>query len=231
MAAQDSRLLVWRPNGLVIPRNLVNIDQQKSHGFRRLLLMWNQVFTTAWASTYVKWLCWWHRVRRFFVQADAPYRMMRRILRLVCRTWWKQMVSLSAIKYLRTCSGSPKLRTLQRCNLQWKFRAGRRWSKFGGSHASNGRIAAKLPAVWALIWSVYPWQEQSLVLSAMLYALSSWLYFFYVYPLYNEKLEYSNGRDFGGALGILGAVVFTSLRGPDKRCPIFQVGFAHDHRF
>jgi len=114
-----------------------------------------------------------NRVRRFLYKRMPPYRMMARA---GYKDWYvrndetKMACPLSAIQYLRTCFWSPKFRTLQRCIFSGNFRQAALGLSFGGSHASNGKLAAKAACrFWLLNVGVYPCRNKSLVLKRQCY--------------------------------------------------------------
>lgn len=76
-ANQDPRLNQVRHSGLQDrPQFKIDIDHQKAMSFGVSLADINSTFATAWGSTYVNDFIDKGRVKRVYVQGDAPFRMM-----------------------------------------------------------------------------------------------------------------------------------------------------------
>lgn len=225
MAAQDSRLLGVRPNGLGDTTQFkVNIDKQKAMALGVSLADVNQVFTTAWASTYVNDFVDGNRVKKVFVQADAPYRMMPDdIKEWYVRNDENKMVSLSAISTFGLVSGSPKLERYNGVSSVEILGQAAPGLSSGTAMQAMEELAAKLPPGFGFEWSGLSLQEQKSGSQApMLYALSILIVFLCLSALY-ESWSIPTAVVLVVPLGILGAVVFTLLRGLTNDV-YFQVG-------
>ncbi|KUZ31173.1 efflux RND transporter permease subunit, partial [Burkholderia territorii] len=77
MAAKDPTLALVRPNGLNdTPQYKVDIDREKANALGVTASAIDQAFSIAWASQYVNnFLDADGRIKRVYVQADAPFRM------------------------------------------------------------------------------------------------------------------------------------------------------------
>tara|TARA_R110002153_G_scaffold14952_11_gene53848 strand:- start:1428 stop:4568 length:3141 start_codon:yes stop_codon:yes gene_type:complete len=225
MAEQDSRLVGVRPNGLGDTTQFkINIDQQKAMALGLSIADVNQVFTTAWASTYVNDFVDGNRVKKVFVQADAPYRMMPEDI----KDWYvrndeNKMVSLSAISTFGLVSGSPKLERYNGVSSVEILGQAAPGLSSGEAMQAMEELAAKLPAGFGFEWSGLSLQEQKSGSQApMLYALSILIVFLCLSALY-ESWSIPTAVILVVPLGILGAVIFTLLRGLTNDV-YFQVG-------
>jgi len=77
LASQDARLVGVRPNGQEDnPQYKLDVDQEKLAALGVSLADVNTIFSTAWASSYVNDFIDRGRVKRVYVQGDAPFRML-----------------------------------------------------------------------------------------------------------------------------------------------------------
>ena len=76
LAAQSKVLTAVRPNGLDDePQYKIDIDWEKASAFGLSISDINTTLSTAWGSSFVNQFVDRGRVKRVFVQGDAPYRM------------------------------------------------------------------------------------------------------------------------------------------------------------
>ena len=77
MAAADKRLRSVRPNGLDdTPQFRLDIDQEKASALGISLADINSTLSSAWGSSYVNDFMDRGRIKKVYLQADAPYRMV-----------------------------------------------------------------------------------------------------------------------------------------------------------
>src|SRR5690606_13771753 len=77
LAAQNPKLIGVRPNGLNdVPQYKINIDSEKASALGLSLQDINRTLQIAWGSSYVNDFVHEERIKRVYIQADAPYRMM-----------------------------------------------------------------------------------------------------------------------------------------------------------
>uniref|UniRef100_UPI002AAF6A90 efflux RND transporter permease subunit n=1 Tax=Burkholderia pyrrocinia TaxID=60550 RepID=UPI002AAF6A90 len=112
MAAKDPTLALVRPNGLNdTPQYKVDIDREKANALGVTASEIDQAFSIAWASQYVNnFLDTDGRIKRVYVQADAPFRMTPEDMNI----WYVRnssggMVPFSAFATGQWTYGSPKL--------------------------------------------------------------------------------------------------------------------------
>src|SRR6202171_2494184 len=112
LAKQDPNLALVRPNGLNDnPTYKIDIDRQKASAFGINLSDVDQTFSIAWGSKYVNnFLDTDGRIKKVYVQADAPFRMNPEDLRsLYVRNTKGSMLPFSLFATGSWSYGSPKL--------------------------------------------------------------------------------------------------------------------------
>ena len=113
LARQDPNLALVRPNGLKDnPTYKIDIDREKASAFGINLSDVDQTFSIAWGSRYVNnFLDTDGRIKKVYVQADAPFRMNPEDLRVArtCATRKGSMVPFSSFASGTWSYGSPQL--------------------------------------------------------------------------------------------------------------------------
>lgn len=112
MAAKDPTLQGVRPNGLNdTPQYKVDIDREKAAALGVTPAAIDQTFSIAWASKYVNnFLDIDGRIKKVYVQADAPFRMKPDDLNIwYVRNGTGGMVPFGAFATGHWTYGSPKL--------------------------------------------------------------------------------------------------------------------------
>ncbi|WP_448247920.1 efflux RND transporter permease subunit [Thalassotalea agariperforans] len=225
MAAQDPRLMGVRPNGQEDTAQFkIDIDQQKAMALGVALTDINQTFTTAWASKYVNDFVDNGRVKRVYVQADAPYRMMPEDLK-----YWRvrnnkgEMIPFTAFSSARWIYGPAKLERYNGASsMQILGQAAPGYST-GDAMQAMTEIASQLPKGIGFEWSGMSLQEkQSGAQAPMLYALSILIVFLCLAALY-ESWSVPFSVMMVVPLGVLGALSFALARGLSNDV-YFQVG-------
>ena len=225
MAAQDPRLAGVRPNGLPdVPEYKVNIDHEKASAQGLSIAEINATLQTAWGSSYVNDFSHEGRIKRVFMQGDAPYRMNPNdIDKWFVRNQEGNMVPFSSFATAEWSYGSPKL---QRYNgtpsLQIQGAPAQGVSS-GDAMAAMEEIAAKLPDGIGYAWSGLSYEERAAGAQTMLlYTLSLLIVFLCLAALY-ESWSVPFAVMLVVPLGILGAVVATFASGLSNDV-YFQVG-------
>lgn len=225
LAAQDARLAGVRPNGQEdTPQFKLDIDQEKAAALGVSVADINSVFSTAWAATYVNDFVDKGRVKRVYVQGDAQHRMMPEdVGDWYVRNRQGEMVPFSAFSSGRWIYGSPRLERyngVPSINIQG---AGAPGISSGDAMNIMEDLAKQLPPGFGYEWTGLSFQErQSGAQAPMLYALSILVVFLCLAALY-ESWSVPIAVMLVVPLGILGAVVFASLRGLSNDV-YFQVG-------
>ena len=111
MAAKDPALTKVRPNGLEdVPEYRIDVDWEKAGALGVPITSIHNTISAAFGSAYVNDFIQGGRVKRVYVQADAPYRMLPTDLeRLYVRNTAGKMVPFSSFASGHWTSGSPKL--------------------------------------------------------------------------------------------------------------------------
>ncbi|PJK11682.1 hydrophobe/amphiphile efflux-1 family RND transporter [Lysobacteraceae bacterium NML120232] len=225
-AAEDQQYITGvRPNGMeAAPQLRVVVDQQKAQALGLSPATINSTLATAWGGSYIDDFIDRGRVKRVYVQADAPFRMTPDdFLRWSVRNNAGQMVPFSAFATSHWEYGPP---SLQRYNgagaleLQGSPKPG---VSSGDAMAEVERLVAQLPDGVGLEWTAASYQEREAGGQiVMLYALSLLIVFLCLAALY-ESWSVPTAVLLVVPLGVLGAALFTGLRGLERDV-YFQVG-------
>lgn len=226
IVSKDKRVVKVRPNGMEdIPEYRVDIDWEKAGALGVPLSSIHNTISTAFGSSYVNNFIQAGRVKRVFVQADAPYRMLPKdIDKLYVRNDKGRMVPFSAFSTSRWSLGSPRL---ERYN---GFPSVNIWGEpapgmsSGEAMKAMEEAVAKLPAGIGYEWTGLSYQERmSSSQAPLLYAFSIIVIFLCVAALY-ESWPIPIANMLMLPLGIFGATLFTWSRGLHNDV-YFQIGF------
>jgi multidrug efflux pump len=215
MAAQNPKLAGVRPNGLSdVPEFKVNIDNEKASALGLSLSDINNTLSIAWGSAYVNDFIDKGRIKRVYMQADAPYRMDPEDLdKWFVRNNEGDMVAFSAFSTVEWNYGSPKLERfngISSVNIQGSPAEG---ISTGEAMAEAERLVSQLPAGFGLEWSGMSYEEQAAGSQApMLYALSIIVVFLCLAALY-ESWVVPFAVLLVVPLGIFGSVVAAYIFG------------------
>jgi hydrophobe/amphiphile efflux-1 (HAE1) family protein len=226
MASKDKRLSKVRPNGLEdVPEYRVDVDWEKAGALGVPIASVHNTISAAFGSAYVNDFIKSGRVKRVFVQADAPYRMLPRdIEKLYVRNTAGKMVPFSSFASNHWTSASPRLERFNgfpSMNIQGEAAPGR---SSGEAMQAMEEIAAKLPRGIGFDWTGVSYQERTASSQApLLYAFSIIVIFLCVAALY-ESWPIPIANLLMLPLGVFGAALATSLRGLHNDV-YFQIGF------
>ncbi|WP_119679394.1 efflux RND transporter permease subunit [Indioceanicola profundi] len=225
MAAQDPRLAGVRPNGMEdTPEYRIEVDREKARALGLSLTEINTTLSAAWGSTYVNDFIENGRVKRVYLQADAPFRMLPSDLeRWYVRNNDGEMVPFSAFTTSHWTYGSPKLERFNgvpSMNIQGGAAPG---ISSGEAMAAMEELVAKLPPGVGIEWTGLSYEErQSGSQAPALYALSMLVVFLCLAALY-ESWSVPAAVMLVVPLGVVGAVIAATLRGLPSDV-YFQVG-------
>jgi len=225
MAGQDPNLAGVRPNGQEDqPQFSIDVDQARAGAQGLTLADINSALSTALGGFYVNDFIDRGRVKKVYVQADAPFRMTPEDLgRWYVRGSGGQMVPLSSFATSSWTVGSPRLERyngLPAVDIQGAPAPGR---STGQAMAAMERLAAQLPPGIGYEWTGLSQQEREAGAQApALYALSVVVVFLLLAALY-ESWTIPLAVVLVIPLGVLGAVLATTLRGLSNDI-YFQVG-------
>ncbi len=224
--SQDPRLANVRRNGLDdVPQYRVDVDWDKAGALGVPVSAINNTLATAFGSSYVNNFIQAGRVKRVYVQADAPYRRLPADLeKLHVRNNAGAMVPFTSFASVRWTSGSPRLERFNgfpSMNFQGEPAPGH---STGEAMQAMEEAAAKLPAGIGFDWTGLSYQERMASRQApLLYAFSILVIFLCVAALYESwTIPFVNLLMI--PLGVFGALLATSLRlFPND--VYFQIGF------
>ncbi|MCL2590158.1 MAG: efflux RND transporter permease subunit [Betaproteobacteria bacterium] len=225
MASQDPRLTGVRPNGMDDnPEFTLDIDNAKAGALGINIADINDVLTTAWGGYYVNDFLDRGRIKKVYIQADAPFRMTPEDLdKWYVRNRTGNMVPFSAFTSTRWTYGSPRR---ERYNGQPSLEvmgAAKPGFSTGEAMAAVEEIAKKLPAGIGYTWTGVSFEElRSGAQAPALYALSVLVVFLCLAALY-ESWSVPFAVIMVVPLGVLGALLAATGRGLSNDV-YFQVG-------
>jgi len=225
MAAQNPDLSRVRPNGMEdTPEYNVDIDYEKAMALGVSVRDINTTLSTAWGSNYVNDFVNEGRIKKVYIQADAPYRMQPEdIKQWYVRNKSGKMVPFSAFTSGHWSFGSPRLERFNgnpAVEIQGEASAGK---SSGDAMAAIDRLVSQLPSGIGYEWTGASFQEQQSGSQApALYAISILVVFLCLAALY-ESWSVPFSVMMAVPLGVLGALGAAYLRGMENDV-YFQVG-------
>ena len=214
MAAKNPVLTKVRPNGLEdVSEYRIDVDWEKAGALGVPITAIHNTISAAFGSAYVNDFIQGGRVKRVFVQADAPFRMLPKDLeKLYVRNSAGKMVPFSSFASGHWSSGSPKLERFNgfpSINIQGEAAPGR--SSGEAMTAMEGFIK-QLPRGFGYDWTGLSYQErQAGTQVAPLYAFSILVIFLCLAALY-ESWPIPISILMALPLGVIGGVIASSLR-------------------
>ncbi|MFA7253903.1 MAG: efflux RND transporter permease subunit [Patescibacteria group bacterium] len=214
-AGQNPKLTSVRPNGLSdVPQFKIDIDSEKASALGLSLSDINRTLQIAWGSSYVNDFVDKGRIKRVYLQADAPHRMMPEDL----NNWYVrnntgEMVPFNTFSSAAWTYGSPKLERFNgnsSVNIQGSPAPG---VSTGAAMEEIQKIVKTLPEGLGLEWYGLSYEERQTGAQApALYALSVLIVFLCLAALY-ESWAVPFAVMLVVPLGILGAVVAAYIFG------------------
>jgi HAE1 family hydrophobic/amphiphilic exporter-1 len=189
MASKDARLAKVRPNGMEdVPEYRVDVDWEKAGALGVPITSIHNTISGAFGSAYVNNFVQGGRVKRVFLQADAPYRMLPKdIEKLYVRNTTGKMVPFSSFASAHWTSGSPRLERFNgfpSMNIWGEPAPGK---SSGDAMQAMEEIVAKLPQGIGFEWAGLSYQERmSSSQAPLLYAFSIIVIFLCVAALYES---------------------------------------------
>ena len=225
MAAKDPRLVRVRPSGLDdVTQYRIDVDWEKAGALGVPISSIHNTISAAFGSAYVNDFIQGGRVKRVYVQADAPYRMLPKDLERIYVTNNKgTMTPFTSFASGHWFSGSPLLErfnSFPSMNIWGEPAPGR---SSGEAMKAMEEIVSKLPKGIGFDWAGLSYQERMAKSQApMLYFFSILVIFLCVAALY-ESWTIPVANLLMLPLGLLGATLATSLRGLPNDV-YFQIG-------
>jgi multidrug efflux pump len=225
MAAANKAIVGLRPNGLEdTPQYELNVDTERAGALGLTVAAINDTLSSAWGSSYVNDFVDRGRVKRVYMQADAPFRMLPGDLeKWYARNGQGHMAPFSSFATARWTFGSPRLERYNDVPSLEMVGAPAPGRSSGEAMKEMETMAAKLPAGVGLEWTGLSYQERlSGSQAPALYAISLLVVFLCLAALY-ESWSVPFSVMLVVPLGVLGALVFAGLRGLSNDV-FFQVG-------
>ncbi len=223
---KNPNLTLVHPNGLDDqPEYKVTVDREKASALGVSLTAIDQTFSTAWASLYVNnFLDTDNRIKRVFVQGDAPFRMdPKDVSHWYVRNLQGTMVPFSSFATGKWTYGSPKLERyngVSSMEIQGLPAPGK---STGDAMNEIQKMADKLPNGIGLEWTGISYQERlSGSQAPILYGISILVVFLSLAALY-ESWSIPVSVIMVVPLGIVGALLAATMRGLSNDV-YFQVG-------
>ena len=225
LAAKNNQLTRVRHNGLDdSPQLQVDIDQRKAQALGVSIDDINDTLQTAWGSSYVNDFMDRGRVKKVYVQAAAPYRMLPDDINLwYVRNSSGTMVPFSAFATSRWETGSPRLERYNGYSAVEIVGEAAPGVSTGTAMTLMEELAQQLPNGFGLEWTAMSYQERlSGAQAPALYAISLLVVFLCLAALY-ESWSVPFSVMLVVPLGVIGALLATWMRGLENDV-YFQVG-------
>ncbi len=226
MAAQKGDTLVRvRPNGMEdAPQFNIKIDYDKAMAQGLNVTDINNTLSTAWGSSYVDDFVDRNRVKKVYMQADAPFRMNPEDLNLwYVRNSEGKMVPFSAFASTDWSFGSPRLERYNGVPAMEIVGEAAPGKSTGDAMAAIEEMVKQLPDGIGIEWTGLSYQERQAGSQApALYAISLLVVFLSLAALY-ESWSVPFSVMLVVPLGVLGAILAATCRGLENDV-YFQVG-------
>ena len=225
LAAQDPTMIKVRPNGFEdVPQYRIDVDWEKAGALGLAISDIHDTISAAFGSEYVNDFIQGGRVKRVYIQADAPYRMLPKDLnKLYVRNNTGKMVPFSSFATGHWDSGSPRLERFNgfsSINLLGEPAPGH---STGENMRDMEDFVKKLPSGIGFDWNGLSYQErQAGTQAAPIYVFSVLVIFLCLAALY-ESWSVPIAILFVLPLGLIGGVIGTTLRGLPNDV-YFQIG-------
>ncbi|MCU0974682.1 MAG: efflux RND transporter permease subunit [Steroidobacteraceae bacterium] len=218
-AARESPLLTnVRHNGLQdTPQLRVQVDAAQVAAHRLSMDEVNSTLATAWGGRYIDDFLDRGRVKRVYLQAEAPYRMVPEdFARWSVRNADGDMVPFPTFARAWWDYGSPRLERYNGVPAMEINGEAVPGISSGEAMAEVERLVARLPSGFGLQWTGLSYQErQAGAQTPLLYALSLLIVFLCLAALY-ESWSVPTAVLLIAPLGILGALLASFLRGMER---------------
>jgi multidrug efflux pump len=225
LAGKEPSLTAVRPNGQEdTPQFNVNVDTTRAGALGLSVESINATLSAAWGSLYVNDFIDKGRVKKVYLQADAPFRMVPEDLnKWYVRNSQGEMVPFSTFASGKWTFGSPRLERFNgtpSVEIQGSAAPGH---SSGEAMATMERLAAQVPGGFGVSWTGLSFEERlSGAQAPLLYALSVLVVFLCLSALY-ESWSIPLAVLLVVPLGVLGALLAATGRGLSNDV-YFQVG-------
>ena len=218
MASKDKLLANVRPNGQEdAPQFRLDLDAQKAASLGLSMNDVNETLSVAWGGRYIDDFIDRGRVKHVIVQADAPFRMLPEdFSRWYVRNTAGSMVSVASFATSHWSYGSPRLERYNgeaAVDINGEAAPG---VSSGEAMLEVEKLVKQLPPGFSLDWTGESYQERAAgAQTPLLYSLSLIVVFLCLAALY-ESWSIPTAILLAVPLGVIGAVLATSLRGLER---------------
>ncbi len=225
IVSKDPRVTSVRPNSMAdVPQYRIDVDWEKAGALGVPISSIHRTLSAAFGSAYVNDFMQGGRVKRVFVQADAPYRMLPKDLeKIYVRNTQGRMVPFSSFASGRWTSGPPQLNRFNgfpSINLWGEPAPGK---SSGEAMQAMEEAVGKLPKGFGFDWTGLSYQERmSSSQAPLLYAFSVFVIFLCLAALY-ESWTIPISILMVLPLGVIGGIIASSMRGMANDV-YFQIG-------
>jgi len=225
-AMRDPRVIRVRPNGMEdVPEYKIDVDWEKAGAQGIPITAINYSIAAAFGGAYVNDFVRAGRVKKVYLQADAPYRMLPEDLnKLYVRNSSGKMVPFSSFASGHWRYGAAKLERYNgfpSINIWGEPAPGR---SSGEAMKAMEELTSKLPKGIAYDWTGLSYQERMATTQApLVYGFTVFVIFLFLAALY-ESWPIPLANMLMLPLGVLGATVATWSRGLYNDV-YFQIGF------
>jgi multidrug efflux pump len=217
-AGRSPLLVNVRPLGMEdAPEFRIVIDDAKAAALGVPTSAINETLGTAWGGRYIDDFIDRGRVKRVYLQAEAPYRMAPEDINLwSVRNARGEMVPFSAFADSYWDFGSPRLERYNGVSAVQINGQGAPGVSSGDAMLEMERLASQLPDGFAIEWTGTSYQERAAgAQTPVLYALSVLVVFLCLAALY-ESWSIPTSVLLAAPLGVLGAVLANTFRGMER---------------
>ena len=225
MAAKDPRLTRVRPNGLEdVPQYRIDVDWEKGGALGVPIAAIHNTISAAFGGAYVNDFIQGGRVKRVYVQADAPYRMLPKDLgQLHVRNGAGTMTPFASFASGHWYQGSPRLERFNSFPSLSIWGQAPQGRSSGEAMQAMEEIASKLPKGFGFDWTGLSYQERMATSQApLLFAFSILVIFLCLAALY-ESWAVPVSILLALPLGAIGGVIGTTMKGMPNDV-YFQIG-------
>ncbi|QIQ21192.1 efflux RND transporter permease subunit [Zophobihabitans entericus] len=211
MAAQNPNLMQVRPSGMLdVPQYKINVDFETAQALGVSLSSINSTLSTALGSSYIDDFVYNNRVKKVYVQADAPYRMLPDDF-----SFWHvknsqgEMVPFDSFATTSKTFGSPSLVRYDGVSAMGISGSAVPGQSSGQAMAIMEQLTKNLPTGFSFDWTDISYQErQTGSQTTTLYIISLIVVFLSLAALY-ESWSIPISVLFVIPLGIFGTVYAT----------------------
>ena len=213
--SKDPRVMKVRPNSMAdVPQYRIDVDWNKAGALGVPISSIHRTISASFGSAYVNDFMQGGRIKRVYIQADSPYRMLPQDLnKLYVRNTQGKMVPFSSFASGRWITGSPQLARFNgspSINIWGEPAPGK---SSGEAMQAMEEAMEKLPKGFGFDWNGLSYQERmSSSQAPLLYAFSIFVIFLCLAALY-ESWTIPIAVLMVLPLGVIGGVIASSMRG------------------